>query len=61
MNDRLSQEKDSLLNVRQVQIHRAISSAINDRVLPEIQNIMGDTYRYIHKDVQLQGSEILHH
>ena len=41
MNARLSQEIYSLINAMQTQIKTAISSAINDRVLPEIQNIMG--------------------
>ena len=40
-NLRLSQMKDSLMNILQVQISRAISSAINGRVIPEIQNAMG--------------------
>ena len=30
------------MNVQQAQINRAISSAKNDRVLPEIQNVMGN-------------------
>ena len=38
----LSQELDSLMNLMQTQINRAISSAINERALPEIQNIMGN-------------------
>ena len=37
---RLSQEMDSLMNLMQTQNYRAISSAINDILLPEIQNIM---------------------
>ena len=40
MNARLSQEMDSLMNLMQTQIIRAISSAIDDRVLPGIHNIM---------------------
>ena len=42
MNTRLSQEMDSLMNLMQTQINRAISSAINDRVLHDIQSIMGN-------------------
>ena len=38
---KLSQVKDSLMNILQVQITRVINSAINDRVIPEIQNAMG--------------------
>ena len=41
MNARFSRELDSLMDLLQTQINRAISSAINDRVIPEIQNIMG--------------------
>ena len=37
----MSDSLDSLMNMRQVQISRAINAAINDRVIPEIQNIMG--------------------
>ena len=40
LNIRLSQVKGSLMNILQVQISRAINSAINDRVIPEIQNAM---------------------
>ena len=32
---------DTLLDIRQTQIRGAINSAINDRVIPEIQKIMG--------------------
>ena len=32
---------DSLMSMMQSQINRAIHSAISDRVIPEIQNIMG--------------------
>ena len=39
MNARLSQEMESLLNLMQTQINRAISSAENDSVLSEIQNM----------------------
>ena len=41
MNLRLSQVTDSLMNFLHVQITRAINSAINDEIVPEIQNIMG--------------------
>ena len=41
LNIRLSQVTDSLMNFLQVQITRAINSAINDKMVPEIQNIMG--------------------
>ena len=41
LNLRLSQVTDSLMNILQVQITRTINSAINDRVIPELQNAMG--------------------
>ena len=41
LNLRLSQVTDSLMNFLQVQITRAINSAINDKMVPEIQYIMG--------------------
>ena len=41
INMRLSQELDSLMSVMHFQINRAISAAINDRFIPEIQSIMG--------------------
>ena len=39
----LSQGKDSLMNIVQLQIGRATNSAINDRVILEIQIILGST------------------
>ena len=41
LNPRLSQVTDSLMNNLQVQVTRTINSAINDRVIPELQNAMG--------------------
>ena len=41
MNMRLSQEMDSLMSMMHSQLNRAMSSAINDRVIPGIRNIMG--------------------
>ena len=41
LNLRLSQVADSLMNILQVQITKAINSAINNSVIPEIQNAMG--------------------
>ena len=40
MNARFSQEMGSIMDLMQSQSNRAISSAIFDRVIPEIQNIM---------------------
>ena len=39
-NLRLSQEMDSMMSVVHNQINRAISTAISERVIPEIQNIV---------------------
>ena len=41
LSEMLYQVKDSLMNILQVQISRAINSAINDRVIPEIQKALG--------------------
>ena len=41
LNLRLSQVADSLMNILQVQITKAINSAINNKVIPAIQNAMG--------------------
>ena len=38
MHLKLTQEMDSMMNMIYMQINRAISSAINDKVIPEIQN-----------------------
>ena len=38
---RLSQVKNSLMNILLVQISRTINSTINDREIPEFQNAMG--------------------
>ena len=39
-NMRLSQEMDSMMSLMHSQINRAISTAITERVFPEIQNIV---------------------
>ena len=41
INMRLAQEMDSLMAMMHSQINRAISSAITERAIPEIQNVMG--------------------
>ena len=41
INMRFSHEMYSLMSMMHSQINRAINSAINDRIIPEIQNIMG--------------------
>ena len=42
MNFGLCREMDSLLSMMHAQINRAIGSAINDRVIPEIQSIFNN-------------------
>ena len=42
MNAMFFREKDSMMDLLQSHINRAISSAMNDRVVPEIQNIIGN-------------------
>ena len=44
LNLRLSQVIDSLMNILQVQISRAITSVINDRMIPEKQNNMSSMF-----------------
>ena len=40
INLRLSQEMDSMMSMMHSQINRAINSAIAERVIPEIQNML---------------------
>ena len=40
INLRLSQEKDSMMAMMHAQIKRAISSAISERITPEMRNIV---------------------
>ena len=47
--------KDSLMNILQVQIIRAIHSAVNDRVIPEIQSVLG-TLSSRQKDTESDSS-----
>ena len=41
MNMRLSQETDSLMSMMLCEVNRAKNSAISERVIPELQNIVG--------------------
>ena len=43
MNARMSREMESMMDFMQTQISRAINSAISERILPEIQNMMGSS------------------
>ena len=40
MNGRMSQEMESMMDVMHTQIIRALSSAISERIIPEIQNMV---------------------
>ena len=41
MNARMSREMESMMDFMQTQISRAINSAISERIIPEIQSMMG--------------------
>ena len=60
MNIRLSREIDSLMNVMQTQINMAVGSAMNDRVLPETQNIKGSLllHQMVLGRIRLQVSKV---
>ena len=40
MNARMSREMEAMIDLMQSQISRAISSAISERIIPEIQNMV---------------------
>ena len=43
MNARMSRKMESMMDFMQTQISRAINSAISERIIPEIQNMMGSS------------------
>ena len=51
-NLRLSQEMDSMMSMMHNQINRAITTAINERVIPEIQNIASSMSSAGHRDTE---------
>ena len=51
-NLRLSQEMDSMMSMVDNQINRAISTAISERVIPEIQNIVSPMSSSGNKDTE---------
>ena len=51
-NLRLSQEMDSMLSMVHNQINRAISTAISERVIPEIQNIVNSMSSQGNRDTE---------
>ena len=51
-NLRLSQEMDSMMSMMHSQINRAITTAIAERVIPEIQNIANSMSSTGHRDTE---------
>ena len=61
MNARMSREMEAMMDLIQNQISRAINSAISERILPEIQNMVGNLplgQHGIEPDSSLTGSGI---
>ena len=55
-NMRLSQEMDSIMSMMHIQLKRAISTAIADRVIPEIQNIVSSRSSSGNRDTEAGSS-----
>ena len=55
-NLRLSQEMDSMMSIMHSQINRAITTAIAQRVIPEIQNIVNSMSSTGHRDTEASMS-----
>ena len=55
-NLRLSQEMDSMMSMMHSQINRAITTAIAERVIPEIQNIANSMSSTGHRDTETSSS-----
>ena len=55
-NLRLSQEVDSMMSMMHSQINRAITTAIAERVIPEIQNIANSMSSTGHRDTEASSS-----
>ena len=55
-NLRLSQEMDSMISMMHNQINRAITTAIAERVIPEIQNIANSMSSTGHRDTEASSS-----
>ena len=55
-NLRLSQEMDSMMSMVHSQINRAISNAISERVIPEIQNIVSSMSSSGNRDTEASVS-----
>ena len=59
-NLRLSQEMDSMMSMVHNQINRAISTAISERVIPEIQNIVSSMSSSGNRDTEASMSPSCH-
>ena len=55
-NLRLSQEMDSMMSMMHNQSNRAVTTAINERVIPEIQNIANSMSSMGHRDTEASSS-----
>ena len=55
-NLRLSQEMESMMSIMHSQINRAITTAIAERVIPEIQNIANSMSSMGHRDTEASSS-----
>ena len=55
-NLRLSQEMDSMMSMMHSQINRAITTAIAERVIPEIQNIANSMSSTGHRETEASSS-----
>ena len=53
---RLSQEMNSMMSMMHIRITSAISSAIAERVIPEIQNIVGSMSSSGNRDTEASSS-----
>ena len=57
-NLRLSQEMDSMMSMMHSQINRAISNAITERVIPEIQNIVSSMSSSGNRDTEATEASV---
>ena len=51
LNSRLSREKDEMMNSGNTQIQRAISVAITNQILPQIQNALKSGYGHVTQNI----------
>ena len=55
-NMRLSQEMDSMISMMHSQINRAINTAIDERIIPEIQNMASSMSSFGNRDTEASFS-----